>query len=431
MAAKKKKTNVYVQQKIQAAKHQKIFMERLRNLCTTIGNGEQLFDLLPYYVTNTIYVNRGAAIKIRVEPGAKITKRFVKIMYAHIDQETKKKKINILLPGRDIEVSLSEYNQYILPLETVLLNVPEFHGKEKFDDFVKCWEDRYRSYIQGLIGIVNNTCYAYSDIGRKKFYTFQYNEHRAYNGCGKNEHTGMLYQVITLGIYKLDIKHVTINGDSRPAVQTGEIQHSYNQSTLLPTTVLARRLGLKTLGSKEIPVYVQQHAVERTMQRACCVYPGCVHSMINKAFINKHQIIREGERYLIECYDNDIKIGYFVGIYVEEILVIRTFLLITHSGTPEGRKLSELTGLQRSDISFLAIDDLKTLINSDIVHDSRVLQIFLEAGCESILDMNFMLHRGDFAWLKDEAKQNIKLAEMITEYIQLGDSDEEYFENDK
>jgi hypothetical protein len=119
-----------------------------------------------------------------------------------------------------------------------------------------------------------------------------------------------------------------------------------------------------------------------------------------------------------------------VGEFVDGIFVVLTFLLITHSNTPEGRKLTELTGLQRQDISFLAIDDLKTLINSDIRYDERIAQIFLEAGCESILDMNFQVSIGDFEWLWDDAKQNSELSKLIAEYIQLGDSDEEYYESE-
>jgi hypothetical protein len=157
-----------------------------------------------------------------------------------------------------------------------------------------------------------------------------------------------------------------------------------------------------------------------------------VLSLIDRAFLDKRKIIREsGNRYLVECYDYDMKIGYFVGMFINGIFVILTFLLITHSSTPEGRKLAELTGLQREDISFLAIDDLKTLINSNISNDPRIVRMFVEAGCESILDMNFQLNVfGDYHWLRDETKQNSELAKLIAEYIQMGNSDEEYFEND-
>jgi hypothetical protein len=116
---------------------------------------------------------------------------------------------------------------------------------------------------------------------------------------------------------------------------------------------------------------------------------------------------------------------------IDGMFVILTFLFITHNGTPEGRKLAELTGLQRDDISFLAIDDLKMIVNSDICYDDHIAQIFIDAGCESILDLNFRLNViGDFQWLWDDAKQDTELSKLIAEYNQPGDTDEEYIKNE-
>ncbi|MDR2040877.1 MAG: hypothetical protein LBP98_00980 [Tannerella sp.] len=432
MAKKKKKVNLHAQQKLQAVQHKKLYMERLRKICMEIGNGESLFDLIPLPVREAIYENRGATLKIKVDKDVKITKRFVKIMYGHLEKEMKSKSIELMIPGMVKYVNLVDYYQLVLPLEGVLTSVYEFKGKEKFEAFCLSRDERYIKYHKELVYIIHCACYTYCDLSKRSLYTFTFNEQRSSNVIDHQSYTGIFYQIITLGLYPLDVRYVTIHGDRRPVVQTGEIDHRYNLSCLKPATVPLKRLHVKDpSGNTEIPIYVQQHAVNRTMQRACCVFPGTVPSLINKAFSQKRKIIREGSRYLIECYDNEIKIGYFVGMLVDNIFVILTFLLITHSSTPEGRKLSKLTGLQRSDISFLAIDDLKTLINSDISDDARIAQIFIEAGCESILNMNYQLHVfGDFEWLRDETKQNTELSKLIAEYIQMGDTDEEYFENE-
>ncbi|MDR1407546.1 MAG: hypothetical protein LBJ23_05815 [Tannerella sp.] len=405
-------------------------MERLHRLCTYIGNGEPLFDLLPLYVRDSAYEHRGA-LKIRVDKGAKITKRFVRIVYSHLEKETKDKRIELMIPGITHYVNLVDYYQLVFPLEGVLLNAPMFPGREKFDAFCLNIDERDAKYLKDLVYIIHCTCYAYCDLSKRELYTFTFDEQRASTVINRKSYTGLLYQIITLGTYQLDVRYVTINGDRRPVVQTGEILHKYNISGLKPTTVSLKQLRMKDpTGHTEIPVYIQQHAVNRIMQRACCVLPGSVPSLVHKAFSRKRKIIREGHRYLVECYYEDIKIGYFVGIFIDGIFVILTFLLITHSNTPEGRKLAELTGLQRSDISFLAIDDLKTLINSDIGYDDQISQIFIDAGCESILQMNFQLSIGYYDWLWDKAKQDSELSKLIAEYIQLGNTDEEYFENE-
>jgi hypothetical protein len=431
MAKKKKKVNLHAQQKIITAQHKKLYMERLRKFCTLIGNEKPLFDLLPSYMLHAIYENRGVTLKVKVAKDAKITKRFVKILYCHLESEMKDRYIDLMIQGIDKKVSLVDYYQVVLPLEAVLSSKTcMFTGKEKFDDFCEYMEERYSQYDEAVIEIICGTCFRYCDLSKHGLYTFAYDVYRTSTGADK--YCGLYYQIITIGIHPLDVRHVDVGGNRRPVVQTGEIVYKADLPYLNPTTVSLRQLYIKDpSGKKRIPVYVQQHAIDRIMQRACCVAPGIVPSLIHKAFLDKRKVILEGERYLVECYMDSIKIGYLVGQIVNEIFVVLTFLLITHSSTPEGRKLAKLTGLQRDDMSFLAIDDLKTLVNSDITQDPRICRIFIEAGCESILQMNYNLHaRGYYDWMRDDTKQDTELSKLIAEYIQLGASDEEYFENE-
>ncbi|MDR0700357.1 MAG: hypothetical protein LBG28_14255 [Tannerella sp.] len=227
--------------------------------------------------------------------------------------------------------------------------------------------------------IIHNACFAYDDLSKWALYTFKLDARHVIHVVDRKTYDGIWQQTITLVLHPLDVRYVTIRDDARPMIQMGNIVHSVSDASLRPTTVSLKRLHVNepSGGDREIPVHIQQHAINRTMQRACCVFPGSVLSLIDNAFEENRKIICEsGNRYLIECYSYDIKLGYFVGMYVDGIFVIFTFLLITHNGTPEGRKLAELTGLQRQDMTFLAIDDLKTLINSDIRHDERITQIF-------------------------------------------------------
>jgi hypothetical protein len=431
MAKKKKKVNLQAQQKAQAAQHRKLYMERLRKLCTQIGNGEPLFDILPHYVLSAIYENRGVTLKIKVAKDAKITKRFVKILYCHLESEMKEKYIDMMIAGMEQHVNLVDYYQLMLPLEAVLSSKTcMFTGREKFDAFCEKMEERYDRYSDAVMYIIYLACFRYCDLSKHGLYTFTYEAYRT--SIGEDKYCGFYYQIITIGIHPLEVRHVDIRGNRRPIVQTGEISYNDIVPYLVPTTVSLRRLHVKDpSGKKKIPVYIQHHAIDRIMQRACCAAPGFVPSLIHKSFIHNRRIIVEGDRYLVECYMDSIKIGYLIGMIVDDMFVILTFLLITHSTTPEGRKLAKLTGLQRDDMAFLAIDDLKTLINSDITRDHRITKIFIDAGCESILQMNYELHaKGYYDWMRNDTKQDTELSKLIAEYIQLGASDEEYFENE-
>lgn len=425
MAKKKKKVNLQAQQKVTAAQHRNQYMERLRKFCTLIGNGEPLFDLLPDYVLRAVYENRGVTFKIKVDKDVKVTKRFIKILYCHLESEMKKKCIDLLMPGIDRQINLVDYYQIVSPLETVLLSKTcLFTGKEKFDAFCKDMDERYSLYHNAVLYIIYYACFEYCDLSKHSLYTFKYDSYRTT--------AGLFYQVITIGVYPLEVRHVDIHGNRRPVVRTGEIGYETKDPYFIPTMASLRQLYIKDpSGRKEIPVYVQQHAINRIMQRACCARPGLVPLLIHSVFTDRRRAIIENNRYLVECYMDDVKIGYLVGAVVDGMFVVLTFLLITHSSTPEGRKLAKLTGLQRDDMSFLAIDDLKTLINSDITRNPRITEIFIDAGCESIIKMNNDLHaKGYYDWMRDDSKQDTELSKLITEYIQLGTSDEEYFENE-
>ena len=49
---------------------------------------------------------------------------------------------------------------------------------------------------------------------------------------------------------------------------------------------------------------------------------------------------------------------------IEGKIVIRTFLFVTNNGTPEGKKLAQITGLQKLDKKYLALDKLSTFMTS-------------------------------------------------------------------
>ncbi|MDR1102917.1 MAG: hypothetical protein LBL42_04075 [Tannerella sp.] len=432
----KKKANIHAQQqKLQAVQRRKAFMQKLRSYCAMIGDASW-FDLIPEYFRDTVYYNRGTSFTIRVEEGAKITKRFVKILYAHIDEEMKRETVE-LLPGSGKRVNLFDYYQVIYPLEAMLLTKrASFRGHETFRELYDSAEERCLEHFRQIVNIIYCACYVFCDLSKHCLYTFTYNrtdkpDH--FSGRDSRDLDSRKRQIVTIGTLPLDVRHVKIDGERRPVCLVGEVRHHDNISTIEPSEVLLQRLRIP--GAKpgqKAPVYVQQHAVDRIMQRVYCALPGLVASLIFKAFSSKRKIIPSGKNhYLVECYYDDMKIGYFLAVYVDGILVIRTFLLITHSGTPEGRKLEELTGLQQRDRAYLALDDLRSLANSDIIDDPEVRKIFIKAGCGSILEVCKRVKWGyDDGWLWDRTIQNRELSKMILEYIRLGAGDEDYFVND-
>lgn len=421
----KKKINRLQQQKLQSAQHRKAFMQKLRFYCSILDSDNSAFyDDLSEPVRAYIYRTRGTSCTIRVAKGVKITKRFAKILYAHISEQTKSETL-LVLPFSDETITLADYFQVLLPFENALTWAPS--EREVDSNTVHGVAATHREeYNQKIVQIINNACYAFSDLSKGILYTFTYEQ---VTNPGRD---ARMRQIVTIGTLSLDLRHITINGERRPICQVGEVKREDNVSRVETSKVLLSRLKIEGAApGATAPVYVQNHAIRRISERACCPFPGTVAMLITDAFSQGRRIIIDGKgQYLIECYYENVKIGYLVATYIDEMLLIRTFLLITHSGTPEGRKLEELTGLQRKDKSYLALDDMRSLANSDIIDDPSVRRLFVEAGCESVLHLCLLVREGEYGWLGDKGKPSRELAKLIIEYIQLGDEDDEYYVNE-
>lgn len=92
---------------------------------------------------------------------------------------------------------------------------------------------------------------------------------------------------------------------------------------------------------KEIPVFLQSHLLHRMEERLDCL-PLFIrefylyHSLTDPTFILFHgKILAE---FLM---DQKVKLGYILLEFHEDILLAKTFLLLSNNGTPEGEKLNE------------------------------------------------------------------------------------------
>ena len=97
----------------------------------------------------------------------------------------------------------------------------------------------------------------------------------------------------------------------------------------------------------------------------------------------------------------------------EGMLVIRTFLFITHAGTPEGKKLQELAGLQRHDNKYLALDKVSTFINHDLRSNEAMRRLLIEAGCGDLLELTV-----DNIYGKEEEINRVNV-KMMMDYLML------------
>jgi len=165
-------------------------------------------------------------------------------------------------------------------------------------------------------------------------------------------------------------------------------------------------------------VYIQTHALRRLSERLDCADSNSLQRNLFFSFENPYVSRQENGSFLIEYKLHGIKAGYLVADIQDDALVIRTFLFITNSGTPEGKKLQEISGIGRLDKEFLAIDKLSTFMASDIRSNKELESLFLEAGCGCLLDLH------DREKNADENESMTSSLTMLMKYFGVGEKED-------
>jgi hypothetical protein len=217
----------------------------------------------------------------------------------------------------------------------------------------------------------------------------------------------------------LEVRKVDVDGETHSAIQTGAIYYRDNEPKLQPFVVSLNDLHINTSFSKlALPIYIQQHALDRMKERLGLALPTLYRTILAESLLKKEFIPKGKNRLLMACFANDLKVGYFVAEIVDGIILLRTFLLLTNSGTPEGDRLSQLTGLQIEDRKYLSIDTLQGLANSDIEQNETICNLFRTAGCGSILELCEKINsESEMTWIVDKSQPKNIVADLISEYM--------------
>lgn len=164
-------------------------------------------------------------------------------------------------------------------------------------------------------------------------------------------------------------------------------------------------------------VYMLQHAINRLYERIGGTYRAVMHMDMFQSFHPPRAFPTGGGNFLIEYKISEIKAGYFAATITEGALLIRTFLFITHAGTPEGKKLTALTGLRKWDHKYWAFDNLLSLTDSDLFSNEETCEIFREAGCGGLIELCDKVRLSNY-WESSDQKKPI--ADKMLQYIKSG-----------
>jgi hypothetical protein len=133
-----------------------------------------------------------------------------------------------------------------------------------------------------------------------------------------------------------------------------------------------------------MPVFFQSHAVEQWRERLPAPFTRC--SWWSESLAEPTVECREGKKFFVAYGIGEYRFGYFVCEVVEQIIVIKTFLFLTMSGTPEAKKLYAKLKLKRKDIEYHKLDDLQTFYDSDLGSDPEIAAALTDCGCGHLLN---------------------------------------------
>ncbi|MBI5217332.1 MAG: hypothetical protein HY958_00180 [Bacteroidia bacterium] len=382
MAQRKKKQSRQSLQNIAAAQHKNEFFRKIYHICKASGYAH-VYPLIPKQKLETMYAIRCHSLKTLAAEGHEIPNNILKD-FKLIFSERLKEEFVPIIPGGD-EFSLNDFFTAGLSFYTDINNLKEdaFPAAKEIKQALSaysahCSDTLYPEACKRLHNINMTLGFMYSDL----------------NSClywGKQEFRSDTEKIVML--HYIDIRsctpqkiQVTIEGKTRPATRVGWAFAGYGPqwASLKPSS-----LGIQNAFS-ELPldVYIQDHALRRLSERLDNI-PGFLAQQYLFFSLQNVNAIKDGNgNILVEYRVTDIKAGYLRADIINGIILIRTFLFLTHDGTPEGKKLKELFGLQKTDTAWFSLDKLSTYMASDIHQNEEVKKIFIQAGFGRLFDLH-------------------------------------------
>lgn len=238
-------------------------------------------------------------------------------------------------------------------------------------------EDWYTKPVSEIVFLMHKMSVVLSDWGRSML-VYSVSGLAVYDASQDNN-------VVVAEFRKPESCMVRFDGQVREAIRLG---WSGIDGTVEYLRVSPWVIGFKAVKEDvEYDVYIQRHALQRLDERLGLV-TGLLHQTIFELLkVGDLSYFRNGPSSLVRFSLFGKKLGYLVCGLFEDKIVIRTFLFVTNDGTPEGKKLSELTSLQRLDKKYLEIDSLSGFLGMNIAGDPVLSEVFREAGCADLLDL--------------------------------------------
>lgn len=358
------------------------FFEKIKWICSAAGRPDA-YQMIPRDRLEVLYKLRSLPFRIMAAPGEQVQEIVLKKTRNVLSFALKRQEVPLMKNGP--ETTAAEYHSVVNKFRLYLRGIKDdafptaAELKNALSPFAQ-FEEGYTVGSNQILLCLNVTGWMVSDLNSRLYWVERKEKLRSFDPFG--------YENLLLVHSRVpEKKYFSIDGISRPSVKV--CWPFVSKDGIQSAHVNPDALGIPGgCSSGALDVYIQTHALRRLSERLDCDDPGSLLTNLFTSFEEPHCCRQGNGSFLIEYALHGIKAGYLVADLQDNALVIRTFLFITNSGTPEGKKLQEISGIRRLDKEFLAIDKLSTFIASDIRSNKELESLFLEAGCGCLLELH-------------------------------------------
>lgn len=413
--AKKGKVQAERDRKIKdEAERWKEFFTRFEKIIDDIG-GKGTFALIPKKELIVMFIARNQAMRIVNSKEMPIPDKLIKSINKFFGLHTR--SLHLEIPPNNYKISVRDFITVWMSASFFLRHfkiIPNEWAKE----FVKRLENHINNDIRAKY-IDEITLYL--DVFSYQIGKLPISAVWLESKIGAVETTGSLSWEIVICSAKVIPRQIKYRNEERTVYPIFMSIKGKNKQI----TYTLSEIGKQTaFGNLHIEVCVLEHAIKRLHERLDCI--DALFLRTNYATSLRYPVFHyeSDDKVLIEYKINGIKAGYFVAEYIEGILLIRTFLFLTNNGTPEGRRLNELTGLSKLDKKYLQIDQLKAFYDSDIEENEHLKKLFIDAGCGGLFEIRKFFVAND--------KPAAKIASFIDHYLTTGEFNDDFdFEDEE
>lgn len=211
-----------------------------------------------------------------------------------------------------------------------------------------------------------------------------------------------------------ELRRFTIDGKSRTCFR---VQWNDAGGCKMVPCVLSTRVipGLEAQVERDLPVYIQRHVYHRAEERMK-PYPMTIFEEELAISINDPEVVSLPDgAFLIAMRYALRRIGYLVAEVIEDVVLLRTFLFLTQSGTPEGDRFNERLRIRNYEKRWFDLDRFSGYARTDLCEEPAFMEILKDCGLEGLRELvsqeRFLNQAPDQMRLRGEEVRKILLAQ--------------------